>query len=252
MWAILRASDGVASSPLGFPGVTLAAMPTPLEALSEDYASWWIDFLGEHNHVGGLDATRWLLERARLAPGDRMLDCGAFVGAAARLAAAKTGASTFACDINPDFLIAGRQLEGGSAVTWVVAGTERLPFRDATFASVWCLDTYIAPRELSRVAAARSTLCLCCEVPVDARGGVEAFIGEWAEFGWGLAAHRQMSSEATQTWRMAEAEMAGKRHQFEKRYGARGYLAQLDMLANMVHAYERGEMGHGLFVFARG
>jgi SAM-dependent methyltransferase len=227
-------------------------MPTPLEALGEDYASWWIDFLGEHNHVGGLETTRWLLDRSRLEPGDRMLDCGAFVGAAARLAAAKTGARAVACDLNPEFLAVGRQLEGGGTVTWVVAATQRLPFRDGAFASVWCLDTYIAPRELSRVAAARSTLCLCSEVPVDARGGVEAFIEEWAEFGWELAAHRQMSNEATQAWRFAEAEMASKRHQFEKRYGTRGYLAQLDLLAAMVLAYERGEQGHGLFVFARG
>ena len=226
-------------------------MSGPLERLANDYASWWIDFLGEHNHVGGEDATRWLLARAELAPGRRMLDAGAFVGAAARHAAAETGCEAVASDINADFLAAGRELPHGDTVRWIAASTGRLPFRDASFQSVWCLDSYHAPRELTRVAAPGATLCLCCETPVDSRGGVEAFIDEWAELGWELAAHRQMSSEATQTWRHAEAELARKRPQYEERYGKRTYLGQLDMLANMVYAYERGEMGHGLFVFRR-
>jgi SAM-dependent methyltransferase len=226
-------------------------MPSSLEQLANDYASWWIDFLGEHNHVGGEEATRWLLARSALEPGRRMLDAGAFVGAAARHAVRETGCDAVATDINPDFLVAGRALPGGDRVHWLSASTSRLPFADSAFDSVWCLDSYIAPRELSRLAGARATLCLCCETPVDSRGGVEAFIDEWAEFGWELSAHRQMSSEATQAWRRAEAELVRKRPQYEERYGKRTYLAQLDMLANMVYAYERGEMGHGLFVFRR-
>jgi len=226
-------------------------MATAMEDLAEAYAAWWIDFLGEHNHIGGAEATRWLLERSQLTAGDRMLDAGAFVGAAARMATELVAAKAVACDIGRDFLAAGRAMEGGAGVAWATATTTRLPFRDATFASVWCLDTYIAPRELSRVAANRATLCLCCEVPTDSRGGMEAFIDEWAEFGWRLASHRQMSSEATQTWRMVEAELVRKRPRFEERYGHHGYLGQLDLLANMVHAYERGEQGHGLFVLAR-
>jgi SAM-dependent methyltransferase len=227
-------------------------MPDALESLAEEYAAWWIDFLGEHNHIGGEEATRWLLERARLQPGDLMLDAGAFVGASARMASERAGALAVATDLNADFLSTGRELPDGASVRWVVATTNRLPFRDAAFASVWCLDSYIAPRELSRVAAENSTLCLCCEVPVDSRGGVEAFIDEWGEFGWSLGAHRQMNSEATQTWRRAEAELVRKRPRFEERYGTRGYLGQLDMLAAMVQAYERGAQGHGLFVFTRG
>ena len=226
-------------------------MPGPLERLANDYASWWIDFLGEHNHVGGEEATRWLLARAGLSPGRRMLDAGAFVGAAARFAARETGCEVHATDVNGDFLAVGRELPGGEGVRWASASTSRLPFSDGAFDSVWCLDSYLAPRELSRVSAAGATLCLCCETPVDSRGGVEAFIDEWAEFGWELSAHRQMSGEATQAWRHAEAELARKRPLYEERYGKRTYLAQLDMLANMVYAYERGEMGHGLFVFRR-
>jgi len=137
-------------------------------------------------------------------------------------------------------------------VRWLAADSAHLPFRDGSFDSVWAMDTYIAPRELSRVAArSRATLCLNCEVPVDVRGGVEAFIEEWAEYGWSMAAHKEMSNDATVAWRSAEAEMVRQRPYFEARYGTRPYLAQLDMLGNMVASYERHEQGHGLFVFRR-
>lgn len=222
-----------------------------LEELGERYGAWWIDALGEHNHVGGAEATAWLFERAELRAGDTMLDCGAFVGAAARYCASR-GVRAHATDINEEFLAAGRALAGGELVRWITAATERLPFRTGTFASVWCLDTAMPPREVSRVAGVRATLCLCAEAPNDARGGAEAFFDEWATFGWSLAAHRPMSLEATQTWRKAEAELVWRRPHYEERYGRRGYLAQLDLLTSMVQAYERGEMGHGLYVFRRG
>lgn len=232
--------------------VIAPAMTDALTHLADEYAAWWIDLLGEHNHIGGAEATRWLLERAELAPGRRMLDAGAFVGAAARTAATRTGCRAVATDLNADFLQAGRDLPGGEQVRWVAADSGRLPFRDGVFESVWAMDTYIAPRELSRVAApAGATLCLCCEVPVDGRGGVEAFIEEWGEFGWSLGGHKEMSNEATVTWRTAEAEMVRRRPYFEARYGTRPYLRQLDMLMNMVLSYERHEQGHGLFVFRR-
>ncbi|MGE0600912.1 MAG: class I SAM-dependent methyltransferase [Dehalococcoidia bacterium] len=223
-----------------------------LTRLADDYQVWWIDLLGEHNHIGGEDATRWLLSRAELKPGALMLDAGAFVGAAARLAAKETGCLPVATDLNFDFLAAGRELEGGSAVRWVTADSRHLPFLDGSFQSVWAMDTYISVRELSRVAAkSGATLCLDCEVPVDGRGGVEAFIDEWAEYGWSLAAHKEASNDATVAWRNAEADMVRRRPYFEQRYGTRPYLGQLDMLMNMVASYERHEEGHGLFVFRR-
>ncbi len=230
----------------------MTQVSSPLEALSDEYAAWWIDLLGEHNHIGGLEATKWLVERSHLGPGDRVLDAGAFVGAAARFIANRTGARVVATDLNADFLLTGSKMAGGDLVTWAVGSSHKLPFGDGAFTSAWCLDSYIAPKELSRVTAARATLCLCCEVPVDSRGGVESFIEEWCEFGWEMSAHRQMSSDATQAWRLAEGEMVRRRPHFEARYGKRGYIAQLDMLASMVRAYEVGEQGHGLFVFARG
>jgi len=226
--------------------------PDALARLADDYHAWWIDLLGEHNHIGGEKATRWLLSRAELTPGSTLLDTGAFVGAAARLAASETGCESFATDLNHDFLVAGRELEGGAAVRWVAADSARLPFRDRTFHSVWAMDTYISVRELSRVAAkSGATLCLDCEVPVDGRGGVEAFIEEWGEYGWSLSAHKEISNDATVTWRNAEADMVRRRPFFEDRYGTRPYLGQLDMLMNMVASYERHEQGHGLFVFKR-
>lgn len=225
--------------------------PAALGALSEAYAAWWIDFLGEHNHVGGADATKWLLDRSRLQPGQRMLDCGAFVGAAARMAADRLGVRAVACDVGTDFLQTGQQLPHGNAVEWVAANTQQLPFRDGSFDSVWAMDTYISPREMSRVAAKTGTICLCVEAPNDGRGGSESFADEWVEYGWSLTAHKQMSSEATQAWRGVEGEMVRRRHEIEPRYGTRNYLRQLDMVANLVYAYERGEQGHGLFVFAR-
>lgn len=226
-------------------------MSSDFDELVEQYPAWWIDALGEHNHIGGADTTSWLLERSRLSPGEWMLDAGAFVGAAARMAAKEKGASGVALDIGRDFLAAGRSMDHGELVEWVVGSSNRLPFGDGTFASTWCLDSYIAPKEFTRVTRAGGTLCLCCEVPTDARGGVEAFIDEWTELGWTLAAHRQMSIEATHAWRMAEMELVRQRPHFQQRYGERGYLAQLDILADLVRSYELGQQGHGLFVFAR-
>ncbi|MGE5596906.1 MAG: class I SAM-dependent methyltransferase [Hyphomicrobiales bacterium] len=222
-----------------------------LGELAEQYPAWWVDLLGEHNHVGGIETTRWLLDRARLRPGDHMLDCGAFVGGAARLAASE-GIVVVATDLAPDFLRAGRSLEHGEHVTWVAADTRKLPFRDGTFASVWSLDSSIFPREMSRVAAARATICLCCEVPADGRGGFESLIEEWSAFGWQLSSHRSMTLEALQAWRQAEAQLVMRRPHFEQRYGTRPYLAQLDLLGELVRSYERGGVGHGLFVFERG
>lgn len=227
-----------------------AAHPA-LQRLADDYAAWWIDLLGEHNHVGGIETTRWLLQRSGLGPGRRMLDAGAFVGAAARLAAGQTGCIAIATDINPDFLAAGRDLPGGSAVRWVAADNRRLPFRDAAFDSIWALDTEIAYHEFNRVAAPGATLCLCCEAPSDSRGGLDAFIEDWERAGWQLAAHRPLSAEAAHTWRIAEAELVRRRPYFEERYGTRTYLRQLDAVAYLVQAYERGEQGHALFVFRR-
>lgn len=221
---------------------------TVLDALAEEYPAWWIDLLGEHNHVGGLDATRWLYERSGLAPGRSVLDAGAFVGAAARFAAGE-GAMAYASDMVADFLAAGRRLEHGERVRWVAADSRRLPFRAAAFDSVWCLDSTPYPREFTRVARPGATLCLCCEVPADGRGGFEALQDEWADLGWVLAAHRAMTLEALQAWRAAEAQLASHRQYFEPRYGRQGYLAQLDLLAHLVQSYERGGMGHALFVF---
>ena len=220
--------------------------------LVEAYPAWWIDFLGEHNHIGGVEATKWLIQRSELSAGKRMLDCGAFVGAAARLATTETGCAAVALDIGPDFLDTGRHMPGGEKVDWVIGSAAKLPFEDAAFDSVWCLDSYLAPRELSRVAKrSGATMCLCSEAPVDGRGGLEAFLDEMAEYGWELGSHKQLSFEALHTWRQAEGALVARRSYYEARYGKRAYLAHLDMLSDLVRSYERSEQGHGLFVFRR-
>jgi ubiquinone/menaquinone biosynthesis C-methylase UbiE len=227
-------------------------MAPVFDELVEAYPAWWIDALGEHNHIGGEASTRWLLERSRLGPGKRMLDAGAFVGAAARLAAVDPGAAAVATDIGLDFLQAGHSMDGGEDVEWVVATTSKLPFAAASFASTWCMDSYIAPAELARVTEPTGTICLCCEVPADGRGGLEAFLEEWETLGWKMAAHKQISMEATQAWRTAEMELVRQRPHFQERYGERGYLAQLDLVAELVRVYEYGQQGHGLFVLSQG
>ena len=121
----------------------------------------------------------------------------------------------------------------------------------ASFDSVWSLDSTLHPAEMTRVARPDATLCLCAEVPADGRGGFEAVIDEWAASGWDLTSHKSMTLEAVQAWREAEAKLASRRQYFEPRYGNRGYLAQLDLLADMVVMYERGGVGHGLFVFTK-
>lgn len=227
-------------------------MTAEIERLGELYGAWWIDFLGEHCHVGGQAATRWLLDHAALRPSDRVLDAGAFVGAAGRLVAEASGAMVVASDANREFLVAGRRLEGGERVAWVTAANHRLPFDDGTFTSVWCLDAYVAPREFSRVAGARASLCLCTDTPDDGRGGAESFVEEWAEFGWRMEAHRPLTGEAIHAWQQAEAAMVAKRSYYEPRYGKRSYLAQLDQVAELVRSYSMHERGHAVFVFRRG
>ena len=226
-------------------------MADVFDELVEEHPAWWIDVLGQHNHIGGFQSTEWLLERVELNDGDWLLDAGAFVGATARLAAERSGARAVATDLTLDFLSAGGRMSHGDQVHWSVAASQNLPFRDGAFQSVWCLDSYLAPAELSRVSAPTASLALCCEVPVDGRGGMEAFSDEWAEYGWQLAAHREISNDATVTWRKAEADLVRRRPHFQERYGDRGYAFHLDILADLVMTYERREQGHGLFVFKR-
>lgn len=220
------------------------------DELVEAYAAWWIDLLGEHNHIGGLETTRWLWQRCGLNPGDLALDAGAFVGGTARFLA-QQGVRSVALDLGKDFLAAGARLEGGASVLWVEGLAQKLPFRPDTFQSLLCLDSYLAPAEFARVTAPGGTVCLCCEVPVDSRGGLDAFIDEWAALAFALIAHKQLSLEATQQWRSAEAELVRRRPHFQGRYGERAYMAQLDMVGDLVRVYERGEQGHGLFVFRK-
>lgn len=225
-------------------------MSGEIERLGELYGAWWIDFLGEHCHVGGEEITNWLIDHSSGRPGP-VLDAGAFVGAIARALAA-SGRRVVATDANPEFLEVGRGMANGDRVDWAAAANQNLPFAEGTFGALWCLDAGAVPREFSRVAAPAAELLLCTETPEDGRGGAEAFVEEWAQFGWRLRAHRSVSGEALQIWQRAEAQLVGRRSHYEPRYGKRAYLMQLDQVADLVRAYSMHELGHGLFVFERG
>ncbi len=227
-------------------------MAADLSQLGKTYGAWWIDFLGEHCHVGGLDATQWLLENSQPRAGARVLDAGAFVGASARLLARDAGTVSFASDVGRDFLSVGRDSPGGGSVSWVVATSDRLPFPDGHFSSIWCLDAMAVPQEFSRVAAPTGKICLCTEMPEDVRGGAEGFLEEWRKFGWRLAAHKSVTADAVQLWRAVEAGLVHRRTHYEPRYGSRSYLHQLDQVAELVRSYTAHENGHALIVLARG
>lgn len=227
-------------------------MTSVFDELVADYPAWWIDALGEHNHIGGIISTKWLLDRAGLEPGQRMADLGAFVGAAARYAATRTGVDAIATDISPEFLRAGSTMPGGDAARWVAADTARLPFPDATFDSVWCLDSMIDAREMSRVAKQQASLCLCSEIPAQPRDGIQAYADWWAGFGWTLQHHRDLTADAIQLWRSTETDLIRRRSHYLARYGDRGYRAHLDMLGDLVHSYDTHRQAHGLFIFRRG
>lgn len=226
-------------------------MGSVFDRLVEAYPAWWIDALGEFNHIGGEESTRWLMDRAGLVPGARVLDAGCFVGATARLVAEETGAAVTATDIGQDFIDAGREMAGGQGVDWLVADTRRLPFADGSFASTWCMDSHVAMGELTRVTAENGTICLCAVAPLDATGALWTFREQWEDAGWRIVEQKLLSTQATQVWRGAEMDLVGQRAHFQERYGARGYMAQLDIVAELVRAYEYREMGHGLFVLRR-
>lgn len=225
---------------------------TPVfDELIADYPAWWIDALGEHNHVGGAASTKWLLDRSGLEQGQRMIDLGAFVGATARYAATRTGAAAVATDLSAEFLRAGASMPGGERVQWLAADTGRLPFADATFDSLWCLDSSVDAREMSRVAKPNATICLCSEIPAEPAGGIRVYAEWWQSSGWTVEEHRDITADAVQTWRKTEADLIRRRQHFMARYGDRGYREHLDMLADLIHTYDTRRQSHGLFILRR-
>jgi ubiquinone/menaquinone biosynthesis C-methylase UbiE len=88
-----------------------------------------------------------LVEAARIAPGERVLDVAAGSGNAA-IPAALAGAEVVASDLTPDLVETGRQAAErvGAALRWEVGDAEALPYADAEFdVAISCVGIMFAP-----------------------------------------------------------------------------------------------------------
>jgi ubiquinone/menaquinone biosynthesis C-methylase UbiE len=115
-----------------------------------------------------------LVDRAALAPGQRVLDVACGTGVVARLAADRVGAggSVDAVDLNAGMLDVARSLP--SAVRWHHGSALALPFARATFDAVLCQfglqffpDRPLALREMLRVLGVGGRLALNVYGPIE-------------------------------------------------------------------------------------
>lgn len=129
----------------------------------------WYDFVGDVAdlipalHVGGMEATRSLLEMLRLDPSTRVLDVGCGVGSTACYIAAQYGAQVQGIDISPIMVTKaqarGRQVGVADKVEFRVADVSALPFDDGAFDVALCEsvltpfpgDPQVALVEMARV-----------------------------------------------------------------------------------------------------
>ena len=95
----------------------------------------------DHFHTGGLKASRELLELARIAAEDRVLDIGAGLGGAARLLASATGCRVDCLELSADYCIGAillNRLTGLEGLIDVHRGSALdIPFPGASFDAVW-------------------------------------------------------------------------------------------------------------------
>lgn len=103
------------------------------------------------------DAAEVLVGAAGIQAGDRVLDAAAGTGNAAAVAQA-LGAQVVASDIAPAMVTAGRARTAGTAVEWVEADVQALPFEDAAFdatlsvfGAMFAPDAELTASELLRV-----------------------------------------------------------------------------------------------------
>jgi SAM-dependent methyltransferase len=107
-------------------------------------------------------AAKRVVERARVAPGERVLDVACGTGNAALLAAARGAEEVVGVDLEPALLeVAERRAsEVGAAIEWVAGDAAALPVADGGFDAVlsvfgvmYALDAEAAARELARACA---------------------------------------------------------------------------------------------------
>jgi ubiquinone/menaquinone biosynthesis C-methylase UbiE len=99
-----------------------------------------------------------MLDRARVAAGERVLDVGCGTGTLAIAAARRVGAAgdVRGVDASPEMIARSRRkaAKAGAAVTFEVAAAERLPFADASFDVVMgTLMLHHLPRAVRRECA---------------------------------------------------------------------------------------------------
>jgi SAM-dependent methyltransferase len=95
----------------------------------------------DHFHTGGLNASRELLELARIQTGERVLDIGAGLGGSARLLASALGCQVDCIEMSADYCVGAallNRLTGLEDRIKVHQGSALdLPFPDASFDVVW-------------------------------------------------------------------------------------------------------------------
>lgn len=121
------ADDSLSSTVLG----ALASAGIDVEDLQHDDLAFV-----DHLHAGGAPATRYLLERLGVGPGQRLLDVGCGVGGPSRMAAVG-GAVVTGVDLTPEFVEAATALTSRVGLDgnprYVAAPAESLPFETASF-----------------------------------------------------------------------------------------------------------------------
>ena len=110
-----------------------------------------------------------LVERAAVAPGERVLDVACGTGVVTRAAAerAAAGGHVAGIDLNPGMIAVARSLPPVAAIEWREASALALPFQDSHFDVVLCQqglqffpDKALALREMRRVLRRGGRLAL--------------------------------------------------------------------------------------------
>lgn len=119
------------------------------------------------------DVGEYVVERARVSEGMRVLDVACGTGNAA-LPAARAGADVTGLDLVPELLEGARRkaVAEGVEITWVEGDAEDLPFENGSFDRVFSTFGHMfAPRhrqtadEMSRVCRKGGVIGICCWTP---------------------------------------------------------------------------------------